>query len=357
MLQTGTYSIRDLLSFNQSPVAQYDPQAIANALAEDNASHNRNVQAMLAAFAELTTERVGGVPVPGTGSMIRVNEDGAVPTRKTPTPDQQNYPLYKFQHGEGFTEDYLMRATPHDLAIRQQTAQRAHINSVRLELLRALLVPVNRQERDRFRDGMLLNIKALRNGDGSVPYGGPNGEVFDGTHTHYLAAPSLTEAALSELIGTVAEHTDNGNVQVWISRAQEAAVRGLSGFSAYLDSRVIPAALLANTQYLVGNQGLDTSNPGNRAIGIYDGAEIFVKPYIPAGYVLALDVNATAKPLRMRQSDLAAQRGLRLAGGSMAHPLEARYWQDYFGFGAHNRDAAAVLHIGREDYVAPSIGG
>ncbi|QLG11010.1 hypothetical protein HLB42_09665 [Deinococcus sp. D7000] len=357
MLQTGTYSIRDLLAFNQTPTAQYDPAAIAQALADDNASHNRNVQAMLSAFAEVTTERVGAVPTPGTGSMIRVNEDGAVQTRKTPTPDQQNYPLYKFQHGAGMTEDYLMRATPSDLAIIQRTAQRAHINSLRLEMLKALLNPTNRQERDRFRDGMQLKVKALHNGDGVAPYGGPNGEVFDGTHSHYLAAATVTAVAVSGLIATVGEHTDNANIQLWISRAQEADVRALPGFSAYLDSRVIPAALLANTQYLVGNQGLDQSNPGNRAIGIYDGAEVFVKPYIPANYLTALDANATSKPLRQRQSDLAAQRGLRLAGGSMAHPLEARYWEDYFGFGAHDRAAAAALYIGGASYVAPTLGG
>ena len=357
MLITGTYSIRDLASFNQTPIAQYDPAAVAAALAADNASHARNVAQMVSAFVEMTTERVGAVPAPGTGSMIRVNEDAAVQTRKTPTPDQQNYPLYKFQHGAGMTEDYMMRATPADLAIIQLTAQRAHLNSVRLEMQRALLVPVNRTERDRFRDNMLLNVKALHNADGVVPYSGPNGENFDGTHNHYLAYNVLSGTALSALIATVTEHTDNANVQVWINRAQEGDVRGLSGFSPYLDSRTIPAALLANTQYLVGNQGLDTSNPANRAIGIYEGAEIFVKPYVPANYLEALDANSTNKPLRERQSDLASQRGLRLAGGSMAHPLEAKYWEDYFGFGAHDRAAAAVLYIGGGVYVAPNLPG
>lgn len=354
-LITGTYQVRDLLTFTQTPIAQYDPQAIAAALAEDNASHNRILQGMLSTFVEDTTERVGAVPVPATGSMIRVQEDGAVHTRKTPTPSQQNYPLYKFQHGAGMTEDYLMRATPADLVIIQQTAQRAHANTTRIEMLRALLDPANRTERDRLRDGMQLTVKALHNADGTVPYSGPNGEDFDGTHTHYLASSTLTVAALSALIATVTEHTDNANVQVWINRAQEAAVRGLTGFSAYLDSRVIPAALLANTQYLVGNQGLDTSNPANRAIGIFEGAEVFVKPYLPAGYLLALDANSTSKPLRRRQSDVAAQRGLRLAGGSMAHPLEARYWEDYFGFGANDRAAAAALQITAGSYTAPNL--
>lgn len=228
-LITGTYSLRDLQSFNQLPIAQYDPAALAAALAADNASHARLLAEMLGAFVEDTTERVGAVPVPGTGSMIRVNEDGVVQTRKTPTPSQQNYPLYKFQHGAGMTEDYLMRATPADLAMIQLTAQRSHLNSVRIEMQRALLSPTNRTERDRFRDGMELKVKALANGDGVVPYSGPNGEEFDGSHSHYTGVTTFNEAALSALIANVTEHTDNANVQVWINRAQEGAVRGMTG--------------------------------------------------------------------------------------------------------------------------------
>lgn len=353
MLQTGVYSVSDLLTFNQNPITNYDPNAIAQALADRNAAHNALVNQMLSALVEETAERVGGVPAPGSGEMIRVNEDAAVQTRKESAPSQQNYPLYKFQHAEGLLQDYLMRATPADLATRQMTVERTHLNSIRREMLRGLLYPVNRQERDRFRDGMLLNIKALANGD-DVEYFGANGGSVASGHSHYLAG-TLDKTNLDALIGTVQEHTETSNVQVWVARGQEDAVRALVGFSAYLDSRVIPAMLAGlQTAGTVGAAQLDTSNPTNRAIGVYGGAEIFVKPYMPDGYVLAIDAGRSTKPLRKRVSDLASQRGLRLAGGTLSHPLENRYWEDYFGFAAHDRTAAAVLDTLHDTYQPPA---
>lgn len=355
-LATGTWSIQDLNSFNQTTVNNYDPEAIARALEADNASHNRMVREMLTALVEDTTDRIGTAPVNGTSDrMIRVNQDGAVQTRKTDAGEPQNYPLYKFQHGEGWTKDYLYRATPADLAKKQAIAQRVHINTVRAWLTLALLWPFSRTETDSFRDRLVLQIKPLANGDGASLGAGANGEPIDPDHTHYLASQGLTEAALRALIGTVQEHSTTSNIQVWVPRSQEAEVRSLSGFSPYMDSRIVPAMFAALPQALVGAPKLDTSNPANRAIGVFEGAEIHVKPYLPSGYVLALDVNADAKPLRRRLHDIPALSGLHLGGTSMSHPLEAAYYEDYMGFAAHNRTAAAALYVGGTAYDATPL--
>lgn len=356
-LLTGTWSTQDLISFNQTTVNNYDPQAIADALSADLASHTRIVQEMLTTLVEDTTDRIGTAPVSGTSDrMIRVNEDGAVQTRKEQGGEPQNYPLYKFQHGEGWTKDYLYRATPADLMKKQIIAKRTHINTLRSFIALALLWPLSRTEKDRYRDNLELKIKPLANGDGASLGSGANGEAIDPSHSHYLAAAELDVASLRSLIDTVAEHTSSGNVQVWVSRAQEAAVRGLAGFTAYQDSRVIPAMLAAIApNALVGAQALNTSNPANRAIGVFESAEIFVKPYMPSNYVVAIDANADTKPLRRRQHDIAALRGLHLGGTSMSHPLEAAYYEDYMGLAVHNRVAAAALYLGGNDYDASAL--
>lgn len=359
-LITGTFSMQDLLNMRNVTVSQVDPQAIADALQRDNASHQRVLNGLLDDLVERTTDFAGSTPITNVNDeMIQVSEDGAVQTRKSAAGGMQNYPLDKFQHGQGFTLDYMIRRSPADLAREQAEVQRTHINTIHKRILRALFLNTPRVVRDVFGRGanLTLTVKPLANGDGDEVATGPNGETFDPmTHSHYMTAPDITDSAVTAAVDTVVEHGEGGSVRLWVSRADEAKVRQLGGFTPYVDQRTLPAILMAgNGGQMVGAQNLNVNNPGNRAIGVYGPAEVWVKPYMPAGNLVPIRVGGSAKPFRMRVSDLARLQGLHLEGGSVMHPLEAKYWADYFGIGAHDRTAAAVLQITGGAYQVPRL--
>jgi hypothetical protein len=67
----------------------------------------------------------------------------------------------------------------------------------------------------------------------------------------------------------------------------------------------------------------------NRQIGIFDGAEINVKPWIPANYANAYNPSQN-KPLKFR-TRTGAWTGLQLAADLADYPLYARFFEDELG--------------------------
>jgi hypothetical protein len=194
-------------------------------------------------------------------------------------------------------------------------------------------------------------VKALVNADSTVLPPGPNGEAFNAvTHTHYLAAAVLNNAALDGLITSILEHYGVGRVVVYINVAQVATIRALTGFNTILDARIIPSV---TQQRAEGN--LDQSNLSNRLIGIYDNnagaAEIWVKPWILPSYLFGFNPDV-AQPLRMR---VRPGRGvLRLMADWEQYPMRARQYEREYGFGIRERINGAILYIGGGSYVTPT---
>jgi hypothetical protein len=154
------------------------------------------------------------------------------------------------------------------------------------ELKKAIYTPTNYTFVDLNVDKAPLAVKAFINADSSAIQDGPNGEVFNGaTHTHYDGSATLTAAALLASINDVVEHGFGGGVKVFINAADEAAVRALTGFTAYLDPRVtINANANQATPARRCHAKLD-----NRAIGIFGAAEVWVKPWAIANYAFITD--------------------------------------------------------------------
>ena len=155
------------------------------------------------------------------------------------------------------------------------------------------------------------------------------------------------------LIETVVEHYAAGMPVVEINRAQEATVRALTGFAAYQDARIIVGS--ATT---IAQGDLDPININDRSIGVFNGAEIRVKPRVPAGYLFAW-VQGAPKPLVYRRPFRNPARGdFRLVAENELYPLRAQTRERMFGIGVWNRTHGAALYIdtGNVDaYVAPTI--
>lgn len=350
-LKTGTYDISSLLAVTATPVANssISMEEIARVLREDNERYNQIVQQALADLVATTSERQRPVGSSLGGDMLEADEYSRIPTQKEVPGYLVGFPLRSFQYAVGWTRKWLKKATPADLAIRQQAAQSADLRRMRYQLQLAIFTPTNATFVDIHVDRASLAVKALINADSTGIQNGPNGETFDGaTHTHYNANATLTAAAVQATIDDVVEH-GFGAVKVFIAAANEAAFRALTGFVAYIDPRVSVNATTSTT----GNRPLDVTRMDNRPIGIFGASEVWVKPWVPANYLIAADTETPQKPLVMRTDD--PDLGLHLEGELDVYPFEAEYQEHMYGFGAWNRLAAAVLKFDNGTYSAPTL--
>lgn len=349
---TGSYDISTLLAARFQSAAQFGLSTITDILTADIAAHNAIVTQMVSEMAEVTSDRQRIYGTSVGGDMTEVDEFGAAPTQRSLPGSTVGFPLKLFQFNLGWTEKWLQTRTPADLAIAVQGAQKAHLKAVVRELKRAIFVSANYTHRDHLVDNVDLAVKRFVNADSANIPDGPNGETFAGaTHTHYDGEVSLTAAFLKAVINNVIEHGHGGNVKVAISRTDETAVRALTGFTGYQDPRLVFGASTTG----VPAQRLDITRLDNRAIGIFEGAEVWVKPWAIANYVFAWDAGDSRKPLAYRQRDNQALQGLRIASTFSSHPLVAQFMEAEYGIGVWTRTNGAVLYFANATYADPTI--
>lgn len=362
-MRTGTYSVGDLLTdraASSTNVLAFGVDNLIQPLQAELDAHNEQVRdGMLNDLSEPTTERVSTYGVAQDQQMQDADEYTAGPTQKAQAMGEVAYPLKKKQFPLGWTHDYFIRTTVADMVQHQINAQIAHVNAIRAEIMRAVFVPTNYTTRDKFvADKLSLTVRRLVNGDGQPIPARPTGDGFDSsTHTHYRATASTSGAglktALTALIDTVVEHGHGSAVRLYINLGSESAVRELDGFYEYFERAVDPGANAARAR-----GELDTSAIDDRAIGVFHGAQVWVKPWVPVDYYFTFDAGAAGKTLRMREPIQAALQGLRIAANLHTHPLHSEFMEAYFGFGVHTRTNGAVLYANAGNggiYAAPSL--
>lgn len=346
----GTHDISTLLAARFQSPAAFGLSTIESVLAADIAAHNAIVQNMVGEIAEVTTDRQRIYGTSADGDMIEVDEFGRAPTQKSAPGATVGFPMRLFQFNLGWTDKFMKTATTADLAIKMQAAQKAHLRAIQREMKRAIYGSANYTWTDMLVDNVSLGVKRFVNADSAAIPNGPNGEAYDGTsHTHYTANATLTAAALLACVNNVIEHGFGGAVHLIINKTDEAAVRALSGFVAYPDPRIV---------YRVTDTPgatLDISRLDNRAIGIFNGSEVWVKPWAIANYALAYDAGASGKPLAFRQRDQTALQGLRIASQFDSYPLYAQFMEAEYGMGVWTRTNGAVLYFAGVSYTDPVI--
>ncbi len=350
----GTLVIADTLASNFQTVAEYGEDRAFEAISRLLAAHNEILREDLAAFVEFSTDRQRRYGGGDTMDMVDVDEMGTADAQKVAAGQTVGFPLRLRQAAIQWTRKWFQIHTMSELAAQYEAARTADIRKIRKDLLEAIFKPTNYTFNDYLIDKVDLAVKRLLNADGAAIPPDPYGNTFDGsTHTHYLGTASFAAADLQALIDTVVEHNPDGaQMMVFINRAQEAAVRGFSGFTAYLDARVIPADTTARA-----DGSLNMTNVQNRAIGVFDAAEVWVKSWIPANYVLAMDTAPNRRPLvyRTRPGANLGFGDLQLASDDEAYPLRAQHFEREFGIGVWMRDSAAVLRTNNATYAAPTI--
>lgn len=349
-MPTGTHDISTLLATRYQSAAAFGLDTIRQVLEADVAAHNQIVQEMVSGLCEVTTDRQRRYGTSVSGEMIEVDEYGRSQTQVARPGATVGFPMRLFQFGLGWTAKWFETHTPADMATAAQNAQKAHLRRVQREIKRAVYLSANYTFTDFLVDNVDLAVKRFVNADSAEVPDGPNGETFDGSsHTHYDAINGLTAAAAKAIINDVIEHGHGNSVRLAISRTDETTVRALSGFVAYPDPRII----YRNTD--TPGQTLDISRLDNRAIGILEGAEVWVKPWAIANYLFAWDDGDPMKPLAFRQREAQGLQGLRIAATLDTHPLYAQYMEAEFGVGVWTRTNGAVLYFGAGTWADPTI--
>jgi hypothetical protein len=349
----GTLMLSDLLATVSQTVAQFGEQNIWDVFERSLAAHNRQMVEMVDEFVQPTTERLLGSGGIQTGDFEELHEYSTPRPQKVAPGQNLGLPMRNYGYGQQWTDLYLEEATVADLAGQFVAVLDADRRNIMNQINTAVYNTSNFNFVDiRRKDNVTLPVKRLANADGfSLPVG-PNGETFNGaTHTHYLArVAAFASTDLDALITTAQEHYA-GPVIVGINAAQEAAVRAFTGFNATLDARIIPAT---TTAYAGGE--LDVTNPGNRRIGVCNGAEIWVKSWAIANYLIAWNRGAPkALGFRTRNGTDAPSGRLRPIYRQRGYPLTMEGWAREFGVGVVSRVSMAILYVGGTTYAAPTL--
>lgn len=355
----GTLSIFDTLGSRRAAASDYiglyDPDTIYQQLTRFLTAHNLLMDNMTMDIMTPTQERFLTWGSNDTISMQDGDEFSRPDVQKDfVAPTMMGLPLRIKQAAYGVTQLFMDTKTLGDLEQVIIAATDADVRD-RLQSIRAALFnPTdNLTYVDRFVDGITLPLRTLVNADGTYIPPDQFGNTFNpGTHTHFLATSSFAASDLQGAIDTVVEHYATGEIQAYINRAQESTIRGFTGFQQYFDPRITPSIAQNNAQGVA----LDMLNIYNRAIGIFSAAEVWVKPWIPAGYVFVFNKNGAPKPLALRTRPTAGvNRGdLRIAAQNQSYPLMATYMEREYGVGVVERTNGACLYTGGGSYVAPA---
>lgn len=348
----GTNTTLDTLAAHSTTtVVQFGEDRAYDAIEQAFRVHNAIMDEVMADLVERTTDRLrryGGVD-----SMVMepLDQFGRPDAQKISAGSNVGFPLRKHGASLQWTRSALEEMTVGQLLANMRAMFDADVVAVTTELKRALFFATNYTFADVLVDNVDLAVKRLLNADSAPIPLGPWGEAFTASsHTHYLARAggAWANTDLSALIDTVIEHFGSGQALVYINKAQEAAVKAFSGFTAYLDPRLVPSQSSTHAA-----KTLDVMDMNNRAIGLYDEAEVWVKPWVPANYAFAW-VLGQPKPLVFREKT-AGKGNLRMVANDELHPLRAESFEREFGVGVWTRTNGAVQRIDNTTYADPSL--
>jgi hypothetical protein len=339
--------------------------------------YNESRSALVSLFTFPVSTLVEDVPQVGESVFEEASEFG-VPkaVRAELAYFSLGYDFRDYDMATRFTWKFLRDADARQVEAIHQQALNADNRLVFRKVMEALFSKANRTADIR---GQNVNVYALYNADGTVP---PSykGQVFDGTHTHYMASGGTTIDSddFEDLYDNIAEHgygIENGTQFVaMMGKALIREVRkwrynegngddGAGNPTATANYDFIPAPnqpamIVPNEQGLLGSQPPTTWN-GLPVIGSYAGVLIVEEAYIPEDYVLMLATGGAGdlqNPVGFREHANPQYRGLRLIpGNQQRYPLIDSFYARGFGTGIRQRAGSAIMQITENaSYTTPT---
>ncbi len=352
MANFGTLSVLDTLAAQRNTtVANYGEDKTFDAIMVAFAAHDRIMTDMLGDLVEYTNDQLRFSGAYSTMTAERLGEYGRPQPQKVTAGANLGFPLDRFGNALQWTRDWFRMKSPAELAVQAQAVMDADRQNVMAQIKAAVLRTANYTWVDWMTNNISIPVKRMANADSFPIPPAPDGSTFTASsHTHYLArVGALAASDVSAVISTVREHFADGDAFLYIPAASEAAVRAMANFTPYYDNRVQVASTVT---YATGT--LNTVNTYDRAIGLFDTAEVWVKPWLPANYMFAFIrlPGSGGKPLAFRTFPGTNGAGsLELVADIDEYPLRSQAWRREFGIGVSNRVAAASLYTGGTSWV------
>lgn len=358
--QHGTLSISDLLAVNNTSIIDYGRQDVFKILRNYFIAYSRIVDEMRSMFCAVTKERVVGTGNTPSMVMQYVDEFGVTDAQKVGGPTLMGFPLRMGQVSLQWTYQWMKNHTPAEMAAQAQAAAIADMQKVQSAIRTAIFYPTNTTFTDRLRDNMAIPVKAFANADSFPIPAGPNGDTFNAaTHNHYLGTTNAqpTPSDINTLLSNVTEHSAGKpylfvpqGVGDYIYANRVATYTEFAPFT--YDTQQY------SNQLTLGRGVLDPSNPTNRPIGVYRGATVWIKPWMPTTAIWAW-VDGPQKPLAFRVPDTlngTADGEFGPIFDDDQYPTMCQIMARTFGLAPQDRVAGAVLSFGGADtvYVTPS---
>lgn len=355
---SGIYGLLGLADTDRAYVNTIGQRVVYDAIQEELARHNAELQAALDVFVQETTEDFKErYKLPGGGYLQKragQSQSGAV---KTYGSWDVAFPLEDYGAQVAGDDVSFAYMTVKELNTHLDTVFAQDINTVRYEMLKALLDNGTYTFKDPIHGD--LTVQPLANGDGTLypPVLGSDTEADD---THHLGANYTAGSAnflandpLASIKDELEEHfgaaTGGENIAVFFNATQTPYVEAISGFTKVSDLHIQPGQDTAQVT------GLPARMPG-RIIGRGSGCWGVEWRWMPANYMMGVYLDA-AKPLKMRvdPADTGLGRGLQLIARETDYPLQSSHYRHRFGFGVGNRLNGFVYYFtGSTSYSVPT---
>lgn len=356
----GTLNVLDTIGARRAAAADYlhlyDETELYRQITLFLNAHNLILSEMMSDLITPTMERFITIGSNDTVNMIDADEYSRPDTQKVSvSPTGLGLPLRAKQVAWGVTRLYMQNKTVGELDQLITAVADADTRDLLKSIRQALFNPTNNTAYiDRRVDNAAFSttfpLRALLNADSAYVAPDPYGNKFDSsTHTHFLGTSSFANTDLDAGINTVNEHYLSGtHMRVYAAKNMESTIRGFTGFYPYYDARLT----LANTLTVAAEQTLDLANTQDRAIGVYGQGEVWIKPWVPSGYVFFFSADAP-KPLAMR-TRTGGNGNLMIAADLEIYPLRAQMMEREYGVGVVERANGACLDTGHSSYNAPA---
>ena len=322
--------------------------------------YNQDIAAAMRVFiATQTSDFKIRYKLPGGGQLEELSKIGLPGERKAGGSWDVALPLKGYGAAIGASRIDYAYMTLRDLDLHMQSIQIRGLNTMRQQILYALLNNTERTFTDELHGDLL--IEPLANGDG-VYYPQVIGATDPATENHYLAS-GYTAANISDtndpfptIIDELEEHfgvTQGGsNIVVFINNAQTAKTLALTRVTAAAITNIKPGANISIADVLPA--GL----PGERTLGYHEKG-CFIREWrsLPANYMLAVHLDAPAPLIeRVDPPDVGlGNGGLQMVATDIDYPNTTSYYEQRFGLGVGNRLNGVVMQLTTNGtYAIPS---
>lgn len=325
-------------------VADVNITTIDTALNDSLAEYNRQVNGMLGAMVEVTTERTRRVLQVDRRQLQPLDEWGnPLPTRPTGS-YTVGFPIQG--GGDARGTNRVSRALMRVEELNRDTTETflADADWMRRHMLAALLDDQSWTYDDPEGD---VTVVPLANGD-TTPFINIGGD--GATDDHYLAGTAAVAAStFSTIRRELTEHISNQGAGPVIAYVPTTNVDDILAIPSFIEVGDPDITLGADSDRL--SASMDRGF-GDEVLGKVSQVWVVEWSALPENYILARMAGRT--PLAMREHPVGSLRGLFRENHSQNGNLLEERWLRYAGFGVQDRVAAVVYQLGSETYSTPA---